>query len=439
MKELIPLLSDSLKDCLTVIYKSHNSQIAKDLLDAHELINTHNIVIRQSYGLDSQQLELLSEIFACKIELLITDEVRALSIRKDVFEVAFTPKGKDLIYSNESQRTWSREGRQTGKPGRIIKKLLAKDYKERDIELFSNQLKAELMSFGDFAIVSGEDICYWYNSDNYYRISGTLGNSCMRYNECQCYFDVYKDLAKMLICTKDGKLLGRAILWEIDGKTYMDRVYVCMDYLEEQFYQYAMEKGWTIREDNSLLYDESSQRWLEASDNYKNPRELNITLTCTYKYPKFPYMDSFRYFDPETLTLYCSYPDFCTIHLSNTDGYYNEGTEYECPCCGDRIMIYDDDEDHPWYWSELYEEYICPDCAIYNDYTETYIHNNTTVVKVWNEGCRIEVPIMCIEGNYTDADEESFSSEFVRIDGEYYTKDSVTWSEKLERYTIDND
>ena len=438
MKELIPLLSDSLKDCLTVIYKSHNSQIAKDLLDAHELINTHNIVIRQSYGLDSQQLELLSEIFACKIELLITDEVRALSIRKDVFEVAFTPKGKDLIYSNESQRTWSREGRQTGKPGRIIKKLLAKDYKERDIELFSNQLKAELMSFGDFAIVSGEDICYWYNSDNYYRISGTLGNSCMRYNECQCYFDVYKDLAKMLICTKDGKLLGRAILWEIDGKTYMDRVYVCMDYLEEQFYQYAMEKEWTIREDNSLLYDESSQRWLEASDHYKNPRELNITLTCTYKYPKFPYMDSFRYFDPKTLTLYCSYPDFCTIHLSNTDGYYNEGTEYECPCCGDRIMIYDD-EDHPWYWSELYEEYICPDCAIYNDYTETYIHNNTTVVKVWNEGCRIEVPIMCIEGNYTDADEESFSSEFIRIDGEYYTRDSVTWNEKLERYTIDND
>ena len=296
-----------------------------------------------------------------------------------------------MIYSNESQRTWSREGRQTGKPGRIIKKLLAKDYKERDIELFSNQLKAEIMNFGDFAIVSGEDICYWYNSDNYYQISGTLGNSCMRYNECQCYFDVYKDLAKMLICTKDDKLLGRAILWEIDGKTYMDRVYVCMDYLEEQFYQYAMEKGWTIREDNSLLYDESSQRWLEASDNYKNPRELDITLTCTYKYPKFPYMDSFRYFDPETLTLYCSYPDFCTIHLSNTDGYYDEGTEYECPCCRDTITVYDDDE-HPWYWSELYDEYICPDCAIYNDWAESYIHRDTTIIDVWDKKLSDSIP-----------------------------------------------
>ena len=160
MKELTPLLADSLKDCLVAIYNSHNSQIAKDLLDANHLIDTYNTVCRQSYGLDNYQSEVLSEIFDAKIALLITDEVRALSVRKDVFEIAFTPKGKDLVYSNESQRTWSREGRQTGKPGRIIKKLLAKDYKERDIELFSNQLKAEIMNFGDFAIVSGEDICY---------------------------------------------------------------------------------------------------------------------------------------------------------------------------------------------------------------------------------------------------------------------------------------
>ena len=438
MKELTPLLADSLKDCLTTIYNSHNSQIAKDLLDANQLIDIYNTVCRQSYGLDNYQSEILGEIFAGKIALLITDEVRALSVRKDVFEIAFTPKGKDLVYSNESQRTWSREGRQTGKPGRIIKKLLAKDYKERDIELFSNQLKAEIMNFGDFAIVSGEDICYWYSSDNYYQISGTLGNSCMRYDQCQCYFDIYKDLAKMLICTKDGKLLGRAILWEIDGKTYMDRVYVCMDYLEEQFYQYAMEKGWTIREDNSLLYDESSQRWLEASDNYKNARELDITLTCTYKYPKFPYMDSFRYFDPETLILYCSYPDFCTIHLSNTDGGYDEGTEYECPCCGDIVTVYDEDE-NPWYWSEIYDEYICPDCAIYNDWAQSYIHRDTVIIDVWDNGKTIEVPELCIFGNWTSEDEESCYVDFVKIDGVYYTRDSVTWDEKLERYIIDND
>lgn len=105
MKELTPLLADSLKDCLTTIYNSHNSQIAKDLLDANQLIDTYNTVCRQSYGLDNYQSEILGEIFAGKIALLITDEVRALSVRKDVFEIAFTPKGKDLVYSNESQRT----------------------------------------------------------------------------------------------------------------------------------------------------------------------------------------------------------------------------------------------------------------------------------------------------------------------------------------------
>lgn len=437
MKELTPLLADSLKDCLITIYKSHNSQIAKDLLDAQDLIETYNVTFRQSYGLDQYQLELLKGVFDSKISLLITDEVRALSIRKDVFEIAFTPKGKDLIYSNESQRTWSREGRQTGKPGRIIKKLLAKDYKERDIELFSNQLKAEIMNFGDFQIVSGEDICYWYRSENYYKIAGTLGNSCMRYDECQCYFEVYKDLAKMLICVKDNLLLGRAIVWEIDGITYMDRVYVCLDYLEEQFYQYAMEKGWTIRENNSLLYDENSQRWLEASDNYKVPKTLDITLTCVYKYPRFPYMDSFRYFDPDTLTLYCTYPDTCVIHLSNTDGHYNEGDEYECPCCGERITVYED-EGHPWYWSELCDMYICPDCALYNEWADDYIHSGMSITEVWDGPRRIDVPTLCVEENWTNATTES-CDDFVKIDGKFYTQESVIWDEETQRYIVDND
>ena len=435
MSKKIPLLAESLRDCLETIKKNFDSKIADDLLQADDLIITYNNTMNNTWGMTEMQIRIISQLFDDKISTLITDEVRALSVRKDVFEIAFTPKGKELKYSGSG--TWSRENRQTGKPGRIIKKLLAKDYKERDIELFSNQLKAEIMCLGDFKIVEGEDICYWYDCNNYYSLSGTLGNSCMKYCECQSYFQVYKDLAKMLICVKDGKLLGRAILWEIDGKTYMDRVYVCMDYLEEQFYQYAMEKGWTIREDNSLLYDENSQLWLEASDNYQNAKELNIVLTCKYKYPKFPYMDSFRYFDPDTLKLYCTYPDFITIHLSNTDGYYDEGSEYVCPNCGDRVMVYDDD-DHPWYWSELYEEYICPDCAIYNDYTETYIHSNTLTLDVWDGNRQIEVPEMCISGNWTPDTTEDFC-DFVKINNEYYTRESLTWDEKQERYIIDND
>ena len=371
--------------------------------------------------------------------MLINDEVRALSIRRDVFEIAFTPKGKELIYSNETAGTWSRENRQTGKPGRIIRKLLVKDYKERDIELFNNQLKAEIMCLGDFRIVSGEDICYWYHSDNYYKISGTLGNSCMKYDQCQCYFDVYKDLAKMLICVKDGKLLGRAILWEINGQTYMDRVYVCMDYLEEQFYQYAMDNKWTIRENNSLLYDENSQLWLEASDNYTSPKDLDLKLTCKYKYERFPYMDSFRYFDPDSLILYCSFPSFRTVWLSNTDGYYEAREWVTCECCGEEVSYYEDD-DCPFVWSEYLNGYLCEDCAVYNEWIEDYISKDTNVLSVIVNSDRAteDIPRDVVLGNYTSETEEEDYADFVKIGNTFYTSDAVTWSDKENRYIVND-
>lgn len=356
-----------------------------------------------------------------------------------MFEIAFTPKGKDLVYSNEAAGTWSRENRQTGKPGRIIRKLLVNDYKERDIELFNNQLKAEIMSLGDFQIVSGEDICKWYHSDNYYKISGTLGNSCMKYDECQCYFDVYKDLAKMLICVKGNKLLGRAILWEIDGQTYMDRVYVCMDYLEEQFYQYAMEHKWTIRESNSLLYDENSQLWLEASDNYTSPKDLDLKLICKRMYDKFPYMDSFRYFDPDTLTLYCSFPNFVTIWLSNTNGYYYEITSITCTCCGETIRCREDD-DCPFYWSEYLGGYLCEDCAVYNDWIDDYISHRTSVISVVtnSNGDTSDIPKSIIKSNYTTETKEDIHADFVKIGDELYVSELVTWSDEENKYIVND-
>lgn len=439
MKVQTPLLADSLRNCLIAIRDQHNSSIAADLLAADKLIETYNHISKNNWNWTEEDVDVCYDLFNAEIAKYVNDEVRALSVRKDVFEIAFTPKGKELVYSNEQTRTWSRENRQTGKPGRIIRKVLVKDYKERDVELFSNQLKAELMDLGEFMIVSGDDICKWYDQDNYYKIAGTLGNSCMKYSSCQCFFEVYKDLAKMLICVKDGLLLGRAILWDIDGQRYMDRVYVCMDYLEEQFYQYAMDNKWTIRENNSLLYDENDQYWLEASDGYKNAKVLDITLQCKYKYDRFPYMDSFRYFDPETLTLYCKFPSFTTIWLSSTEGFYEEASEYTCPRCGETVRVYDED-DHPWYWSELLEEYICPDCAIWNDWAETYITDDTKTIDVITEnGDTVEVPYGYVERDFTNYDEKSTFASFIHMNGNYYTRDAVVWDEILDRYILKND
>ena len=288
---MTPLLSDSLRDCIKTIMEKHDSRIATDLYTADKYIETIRAIKKNSWTIGEENYQFLKDSIQKLIDGLITDEVRALSIRKDVFEIAFTPKGKDLVYTDTN--TW-RENRQTGKPGRIIRKLLAFDYKERDIEIFNNLLKSEIMSTGDFDIVSGSDICHWYNQNNYFKIAGTLGNSCMKYESCSCYFRIYEDCAKLLICTKGDKLLGRAILWEIDGQTYMDRVYTCMDYLEEQFYQYAMDQGWTIRDNNGLLHDGDNMYWQEAKSSYKTGNELHLSIKLPELYDQFPYMIMFH-------------------------------------------------------------------------------------------------------------------------------------------------
>ena len=432
MKRETVLLAESLRLCLQTIKENHNSKIASDLLEADSLISSYNTIVDGAWNLNDVQKELIEKLFIEKINTLITDEVRALSVRKDVFEVAFTPKGKELKYSNHN--TWSRENRQTGKPGRIIKKLLAYDYKERDIELFSNQLKAEIMCLGDFQIVEGDDICYWYDCNNYYSLSGTLGNSCMKYCECQSYFQVYKDLAKMLICVKDGKLLGRAILWEIDGETYMDRIYVCMDYLEEQFYQKAMENKWIIRANNSLLYDGDNQYWLVPEDKYVVGRTINLVLKCLSQYPKFPYMDSFRYFDPDTLELRCNCPSSGFVALSNTDGYWERGEERCCTRCGDCETVFDDEEGD-FVWSEYEDAWLCPDCRVWIDWLEDYVSADANLITVIDNDKEVELPRSFVIDNTTSYDNDNPYADFVQFpNGVYYTMDSVNWSSEDNRY-----
>lgn len=376
-------------------------------------------------------LPLLTE----KINALITDEVRALSIRRDIFEISFTPKGKELKYTDNGN--WSRENRQTGKPGRIIKKLLVYEYKERDIEIFNNLLKAEIMDFGEWKIVSGDDICHWYDGDNYYKMAGSLGNSCMRHEECQCYFNVYKDHAKMLVCIKEEKLLGRAILWEINGETYMDRVYVCMDYLEEQFIQYAQSNGWYVRINQCLLGSGDDQKWLGPKDNYTEAITPKLSIKLRQCYTYFPYMDSFRYFNPDTCTIY-SVTGCGHVCLDNTEGYWEDNTEVvECSICGNTATYCEDDE-NPYYWSEYIEEYLCPSCAVWNDYLETYISYRTITVDAFvNEGW-MNIPIDVVESTLLNEPIKTPFPEdyFVKIGDKYYTYNYVDWDDNSQKFIL---
>lgn len=173
------------------------------------------------------------------------------------------------------------------KVGRFLRKILPEDKaSNKDIECIVNAFKShnEYLKNIDkhFKVVEGEDIKYWYYEDKYVPNQSILNNSCMRFEKCQEYFDLYTEPengVKMLILTDvHDRLLCRALLWTLDnGTKYMDRIYG-REHTIKTFIQWGKDNGYT------LFYDEG---W----DDYT---EMKVTLKADYgKY--FPYLDTFRY------------------------------------------------------------------------------------------------------------------------------------------------
>lgn len=292
----------------------------------------------------------------------MSDYGRQLTLKADAFEVSFLPKGCTPEYTKSGR--WAKKNRQSGKPGKIIQKVIGTGvFSNSDYEKFVYALKA-LWSYGGYEIklVKGEDIRYWYNSENYYAITNTLGNSCMSHEECSGYFDLYctQPECQMLIALKENKLAARALVWTIEDKTFMDRVYYIEDSLYNIFVNYAKENKWYIRESNCLLSDGDDQRFLSPKDNYTEPVTEHFVLNLVKIYHEWPYIDSFRYLDLEEKVL-TTYLRHNTYTCSFTDGNYKDSEdwdeEYQCENCG--CLCSDEDE---LVYSEYFDTPGCTSC-----------------------------------------------------------------------------
>ncbi len=182
------------------------------------------------------------------------------------------------------------------KIGRYVNKLLdlslgsspikRSEYTSSDVEKFVNKfisfMEYQKNALDHFRIVSGEEIKYWYSDSNYSGKTGELGQSCMKYDYCQDYFNIYienPDVCKLLIFTDiNNKLLGRALLWKLkDGSNYMDRIYTKFDYYVELFKKWGKENGYT-------------NYYVKNSDII-----LNVEVKPK-DYVHYPYMDTFNFF-----------------------------------------------------------------------------------------------------------------------------------------------
>lgn len=154
-------------------------------------------------------------------------------------------------------------------------------------------------------IVDSEMIRYWYDEYNYANENGQLGNSCMRYEHCQEYLDIYCDnpeVCKLLVLTDEKKnLLGRALLWQTKTVKFMDRIYTCKDSYMPLFNKWANQNGYETQ---------ANKLTVEIKDK---------------TYTLLPYMDTFAYYQPTEGLLHSSYPpvDGLPLYgLEGTDGTY---------------------------------------------------------------------------------------------------------------------
>ncbi len=198
------------------------------------------------------------------INHVLTDEfVNYITYRQDG-NISYLPKGKPHLTNEDS--SWKREGRQDGKPSKVIRKIfkpnVLKILKEADFEVFNNKYKARFsMTDFKFKELPANRVSEVYCMDIYDPQGGcSLQSSCM--NGDAGYLEIYDNAGESLrIITPmspDGLLAGRALLWKAkvvgavvendvvakgDEIDLMDRIYVSKDSFYESFIEYAQSKG----------------------------------------------------------------------------------------------------------------------------------------------------------------------------------------------------
>ena len=365
------------KDFKDVLNKlSKQSEIAKDLIDLEykDVKNDMTFISlsdREGYISGSTLRNLKNNV-----EKSFTDWAKSMKLSDEhtqsVLNTLINKIDKGEITQTDVNHLFKEydlgtKSRNDVKLGRLINALLPGKYTPKDIEEFTNKFKASLSKQGEyFEEVFGEDIENWYSAGNYKEMSGTLGNSCMA--QKTGLFKIYTenpDVCKMLILLEDDKLIGRALVWKLNsikiyGKDpaqdswFMDRQYTIKDSDVEKFRNYAKEKGWIYKSSNN--HHSFTNVTIEGE-------EKNATLTVEVKaknYGRYPYMDTFRRFDPNEGTLYNDDDED-----ESYEGQYilnDTGGNYEEIASG--------------VWSEWHDRRIPHDQAVWSDWADSYLNRD---------------------------------------------------------------
>jgi len=311
-----------------------------------------------------------------KISYLTTDRIAKIEdSRTSLFSETFSPAS---LY-------WSSSRRFAVKPGGFISKLF-KNIPAKEVEKFSNLYRAQSnKAVFTLSVVDGLKMLTYYHVNSYAQERGTLGASCMKYDNCQDYLGIYTNntnKVKMLVMlNSEGGLMGRALLWDFDTHKIMDRIYTISD--EEFAFQF---KKWAT--DNGYLY-KSEQNWYNTLnfENLSTPKqELKLSVKLdNFQFRRYPYVDTFKFFDEEKglLLNYMEGNEFRTLCASDGGKY---GSDYLAFDDIDRVLRHRGDSVYVRYldirtshnnvnYSEIHDQYILCKDARYDEEIGEYLFN----------------------------------------------------------------
>jgi hypothetical protein len=348
--------------------------------------------------------------------------------------------------SGSGQGPWNSKSRLELRLSRLVNKIIEGDrFSTRDKENFVNEMRAAIESSkSEFRIVEGEEIRQFYLEEKHSTQTGSLKASCMRYNRCSEYLDIYvnnPEVCKMVILVNgDGKIDGRALLWKLHSSNpqidrFMDRIYsIDPSRIEPMFNAWARQNGYSHKQENNFR----NLRGVVLPDG--SVVKADMTVKCEGTYKKFPYVDTFRIYDPKTGILENSDDEKDPGNagkylLASTDGTYKIIVKGVYSEWEDRIIP----EDQA-VWSEIAQSWIqrrnVADINIgqnqgiyprnheevrFDNYYDRWLHIDDTICSHYDDRCYYRPEAIVLIRAVLNRDSNTDTLENV------FTNDRATW------------
>lgn len=298
---------------------------------------------------------------------------------------------------------------------------LSQMFTEAQFDQFNNYFRTEGFRQGDVGevvFVKGHWIAELYLEKNYASVSGTLGNSCMRYERTNNFLDIYVKNPSVcqlaVLFNQEGKVQGRSIIWTVDGQQYYDRIYYTSDLIHDR-----MKAFFLVKNIPTCCPMYSSYSKITIHEDTTNA-DFDKRVLLQHRY--YPYMDSMKYLDEERsfLTNDECKVDYDYLILNDTAGSYEQSNRSmtTCECCGNEVE--QDDMCHiDIRRDDNYGSDFCHSCAVYSEHHSGYI---TLADSIYIEGISdhviSEAAVQDYDGNYI-----LLNDAVILVDGSYAHQD----------------